>query len=269
MEPLYTTPTRHSPPPPAWDWDTHHHAEPRARAQIPPPQEQQWTPQPTEDGDVERNPGPPAPVQSHPQDTQWIHEPTQDGDVEPNPGPSPQEPSNEGTVRTLADSFEKRAQEQETQPGISTTHPAQPPPSPTKSPTEDADGHEPDGDEGTNNNGTNEDHSAPDNKAISPAGFTYTPPAQKTDIRAYPFDDNTEKPQEQLPKPAPTENQIIEELVKLNTCDEQPGIMDTEQQTIKIAVINEARSRFHAYLTKHANRTVTTEHIRRQTQDGT
>ena len=36
-----------------------------------------------------------------------------------------------------------------------------------------------------------------------------------------------------------------------------------------MAVINEARSCFHAYLTKHANRTVTTEHIRRQTKDGT
>ena len=42
-----------------------------------------------------------------------------------------------------------------------------------------------------------------------------------------------------------------------------------EQETRKPSVICEAQTRLKAYLTKNHNRAVTTEHIRRQTQDGT
>ena len=42
-----------------------------------------------------------------------------------------------------------------------------------------------------------------------------------------------------------------------------------EQETLQTSVIYEAQTRLAAYLTKNANRVVTTEHIRRQKQDGT
>ena len=42
----------------------------------------------------------------------------------------------------------------------------------------------------------------------------------------------------------------------------------TEQETLKALVLYDAQTRLKAYLTKHPNRAVTTEHIRWQTQDG-
>ena len=42
----------------------------------------------------------------------------------------------------------------------------------------------------------------------------------------------------------------------------------TEQETLKASVVYDAQTRVKVYLTKHPNRAVTTEHIRRQTQDG-
>ena len=41
-----------------------------------------------------------------------------------------------------------------------------------------------------------------------------------------------------------------------------------EQETLKASVVYDAQTRLKAYLTKNPNRAVTTEHIRRQTQDG-
>ena len=57
--------------------------------------------------------------------------------------------------------------------------------------------------------------------------------------------------------------------MKLNTRDQNVDIADNEKQTIRIAAIHEARARFRAYAAKNPDRTVTTERIRRQTQDGT
>ena len=57
--------------------------------------------------------------------------------------------------------------------------------------------------------------------------------------------------------------------MKLNTGTPQRSMTTTEQETLKASVIYDAQRRLKAYLTKNANRAVTTEHIRRQTQDGT
>ena len=67
----------------------------------------------------------------------------------------------------------------------------------------------------------------------------------------------------------PTEYRLIEELVKLNTGTPQQPMTTAEQETLKTSVIYDAQTRLKAYLTKNPNRAVTTEHIRRQTQDGT
>ena len=57
--------------------------------------------------------------------------------------------------------------------------------------------------------------------------------------------------------------------MKLNTRAPQQHKTSAEQEAVKSLVIYEAQSRLRAYLAKNPNRAVTTEHIRRQTQDGT
>ena len=56
--------------------------------------------------------------------------------------------------------------------------------------------------------------------------------------------------------------------MKLNTGTPQQPTTTTEQETLKASVVYNAQTRLKAYLTKHPNGAVTTEHIRRQTQDG-
>ena len=56
--------------------------------------------------------------------------------------------------------------------------------------------------------------------------------------------------------------------MKLHTGTPQQPLTTTEQETLKASVVYDAQTRLKAYLTKHPNRAVTTEHIRRQTPDG-
>ena len=101
-------------------------------------------------------------------------------------------------------------------------------------------------------------------------GFNYTPPATNSDPSAYMFHESTDNPRQHIPISAvPTENKRIEDPVKLNTAENQTSTTNVEQQTIKTATIHEAQARFSVYLSKNHSRLVTTEHIRKQTQDGT
>ena len=60
----------------------------------------------------------------------------------------------------------------------------------------------------------------------------------------------------------------MEKLVKLNTGTPQQQMTPAERETLKTLVFYDAQTRLRAYVTKNANRVVTTEHIRRQTHDG-
>ena len=75
-------------------------------------------------------------------------------------------------------------------------------------------------------------------------------------------------PLDKLPIHTPTEYQLIEELVKLNKGTSQQPMTTAKQDTLKASVVYDAQTRLKAYLTKHPNLAVTTEHIRRQTQEG-
>ena len=94
------------------------------------------------------------------------------------------------------------------------------------------------------------------------------PHGPEEDTQAYTFHEDGNNPPDKLPIHPPTEYQLIEELVKLNTGTSQQPMTTAEQDTLKASVVYDAQTRLKAYLTKHPNRVVTTEHIRRQTQEG-
>ena len=133
--------------------------------------------------------------------------------------------------------------------------------------------HTPAGDSEGNDNP--EQPQAPNTPGDEPAcgvttGLEYIPPPPQTHPRAYRFRETIDNPHQHIPTPTvQTENKPIEELVRLNTAEDQTRITEMEQQTIQTATIREAQTRFSAYLAKHQNRLVTTEHIRRQTPDST
>ena len=99
-------------------------------------------------------------------------------------------------------------------------------------------------------------------------GLATPPHPPKEDTQAYTFHDDGNNPLDKLPIHTPTEYQLIEEPVKLNTGTPQQPMTTAEQETLKASVIYDAQTRLKAYITKHPNRAVTTEHIRRRTQDG-
>ena len=200
------------------------------------------------------------PNESYPQHTEWVPDATQDGDVEPNPGSDNNTPPH-GMVRTLAENYERNTSGQhpendcpgdveETPPD---THKTNPHP-----PLEDNTAQELPQTEEPN---TPCDHHT--------EGFNHSPPPPQEDTQAYTFHEDDNNPLEKLPIHTPTEYQLIEEWVKLNTGTPQQPMTTTEQETLKTLVIYDAQTRLKAYLTKNPKRAVTTEHIRRRTQDGT
>ena len=170
--------------------------------------------------------------------------------MEPNPVPDSKAPPH-GLVRTLTENCERntsglhtdvhdQGDARENPPDESTSHP----------PSEDTTEREPpqNGEPGT----------PPDHHT---EGFSYASLPPQKDTQAYTFHQDGNNPLDKLPVHTPTEYQLIEELVKLNTAP-------AEQDTLKASGVYDAQTGLKAYLTKHPNRAVTTEHIRRQTQEG-
>ena len=194
----------------------------------------------------------------YPQHTQWVPDATQDGDVEPNPGPDSNAPPH-GLVRTLTENYERNAsglntdvQDQAEAMGnldiLETT---------SNPPSEDTTEREPP---------RNGEPSTPPDQHTE--GLSYIPPPPQEDTQAYTFHEDGNNPLDKLPIYTPTEYQLIEELVKLNTGASQQPMTTAEQDTLKASLVYDAQTRLKTCLTKHPNRAVTTEHIRRQTQEG-
>ena len=200
-----------------------------------------------------------TPHVTYPQHTQRVPDATQDGDVEPNPGPDNSTPPH-GMVRTLAENYERNASGRHTdkrdaedvEENPLDTLETNPHP-----PLEDNTAREPP------QNG--EPNTPPDHHAD---GFSYSPPSPQEDTQAYTFHEDCNNPLDKLPIHTPTEYQLIEELVKLNTGTPQQPMTTAEQETLKASIVYDAQTSLKAYLTKHPNRAVTTEHIRWQTQAG-
>ena len=178
--------------------------------------------------------------------------------MEPNPASDNNTPPH-GMVRTLAENYERNKSglhidnhdPKDVEENPLGNHEANPHP-----PLEDNTAREPP------QNG--EPNTPPDHHAD---GFSYSPPPPKQDTQAYTFHEDGNNPLDQLPIHTPTEYQLIEELVKLHTGTPQQPMTTTEHERLKASVVSDAQTRLKAYLTKHPNRAVTTEHIRRQTQD--
>ena len=194
----------------------------------------------------------------YPQHTQWVPDATQDGDLEPNPGPDSNDPPH-GLVRTLTENYERHTSglhigvqdqgDEKENPDIVESN-SNPPP-------EDTIEREPP---------QNGEPSTPPDQHTE--GLSYVPPPPQEDTQAYTFHEDGNNPLDKLPIHTPTEYQLIEELVKLNTGASQQPMTTAAQDTLKASVVYDAQTRLKTYLTKHPNRAVTTEHIRRQTQEG-
>ena len=194
----------------------------------------------------------------YPQHTRWVPDATQDGDVEPNPGPDSNAPPH-GLVRTLTENCERNASGLNT--GVQDQGDAMENPdileSTSNPPSEGTTEREPP---------QNGEPSTPPDQHTD--GLSYVPPPPQKDTQAYTFHEDGSNPLDKLPIHTPTEYQLIEELVKLNTGASQQPMTTAEQDTLKASVVYDAQTRLKTYLTKHPNRAVTTEHIRRQTQEG-
>ena len=200
-----------------------------------------------------------TPEVTYPQHTQWVPDATQDGDVEPNPGPDNDAPPH-GMVRTLAENYERNTSGLHTDahdPGDEEENPLD---------THDTNPHPPLDDNTAREPPQNGEPNTPPNHHTD--GFSYSPPPPQEDTRAYTFHEDGDNSLDKLPIHTPTENQLIEELVKLNTGTPQQPMTTAEQATLKPSVVYDAQTGLKAYLPKHPNRAVTTEHIRRQTQEG-
>ena len=217
-----------------------------------------WAP-PDHPSDVRRDGITPiTPDVVYPQHTQWVPDATQDGDVEPNPGPDSNPPPH-GLVRTVTENYERhtsglhtgvqdQGDEKENPDILETNSNPQPEDTTEREPPQNG-----------------EPSTPPDQHT---EGLNYVPPPPQEDTQAYTFHEDGNNPLDKLPIHTPTEYQLIEELVKLNTGASQQPMTTAEQDTLKASVVYDAQTRLKTYLTKHPNRAVTTEHIRRQTQEG-
>ena len=210
--------------------------------------------------DVRHNMAPHAtPDVAYPQHTQWVPDATQDGDVEPNPGPDNNAPPH-GMVRTLAENYERNTS------GLHTDAHDQGDAEENPPDTLDTNPHPLSEDSTERESPQNGPPSTPPDHHAD--GFSYSPPPPQEDAQAYTFHEYGNNPLDKLPIHTPTEYQLIDELVKLNTGTPQQPMTTAEQDTLKASVVYDTQTRLKAYLTKHPNRAVTTEHIRRQTQEG-
>ena len=151
--------------------------------------------------------------------------------MEPNPGQDDNTPPH-GMVHTLAENFERCASEQHDQ-----HEDQQPRNSKEKSPeTQGAKPVRPPGDD--TEQATPHEVAAP--RPPNPhntEGFRYSPPSPQEDTQPCSFPQDSENPFDKPPIHTPTEYQLIDEVVKLNTGTPQQPMIPGEQETLKTSVI--------------------------------